>query len=122
VRGPASPLSYRGMARDAQADQVNSWAAELDESRATIRRLEREAAQHRAESALPRPAPLGVSDLRRSRYGHLPLLPRVEPLDLRMRTSVDERLKVPPFPREDRWKGKFHDHAALHAFQRRALH
>jgi hypothetical protein len=31
-------------------------------------------------------------------------------------------LKVPPFPREDRWKGKFHDHTALHAFQRRALH
>jgi hypothetical protein len=39
-----------------------------------------------------------------------------------MSTSVDERLKVPPFPRENRWKGKFHDHATLHAFQRRALH
>jgi hypothetical protein len=75
ARGPASPLGHHGMARDVQADLVNSWVAELDESCATIRRLECEVAQHRAEGALPRPTPLGGSDFRRSCYGHLPLVP-----------------------------------------------
>jgi hypothetical protein len=45
AKGPVSPLSHRGMARDVQADQVNSLAGELDASRATIHCLECEAAQ-----------------------------------------------------------------------------